>query len=247
MTSEGLLSVFVLGPPRIAFAGRDLKVRNRKSLAVVAYIALSDNLRETRERLVGLLWGESNQERAHNSLNQALSELRKVFKKAEFCGFQTDRLTVGFDRAGIEVDLSSLIREAEARRVHPLLLDRPRLLDCLLDGFDNLDPEFEVWLRVKRRTLEDRLLRTLEEGLRDEGVDRRTRFRVAEAVINLDPTQEEACRYLMRSKAEEGEIAGALRVFDRSRTISPSTTWIRRMKRNSSKLTFCSARSQESL
>jgi DNA-binding SARP family transcriptional activator/TolB-like protein len=215
MASDGRLSVFVLGPARIAFAGRDLEVANRKSLAVVAYVALSESMRETRERLEGLLWGESTQERAQASLRQAVRELRDAFNEAKFSGFQPDRLTVGFDRASIEVDLSSVLNEAEARRAHPALLNRPRLADCLLDGFDDLDPEFQVWLRVKRRTLEDRLLRILEEGFRDEAVDRRTRVRLAEAVINLDPTQEEASCYLMRSKAETGEIAGTLQIYDR--------------------------------
>jgi DNA-binding SARP family transcriptional activator/TolB-like protein len=215
MTSEGRLSVFVLGPPRIAFAGRDLKVHNRKTMAVVAYVALSENMRETRERLEGLLWGESTQERAQASLRQAVRELRDAFNEAGFPGFQPDRPTVGFDRASIEVDLSSVLSEAEAIRVHPVLLERPRLADCLLEGFDDLDPEIQVWLRVRRRTVHDRLLRALEEGLRKEAVDRRTRIRLAEAVLNLDPTHEEACRCLMRSKAEEGDIAGALRVYDR--------------------------------
>jgi DNA-binding SARP family transcriptional activator len=215
MASEWRLSVFVLGPARIAFAGRNLKVRNRKSLAVVACIALTENLRETRERLIGLLWGEFPQENAQNSLNQALTELRRVFNEAGFRCFQTARLAVGFDPASIEVDLASVISEAEARRVHPLLLNTPRLPDCLLEGFDDLDPEFEIWLRVKRRMLDDRLLRTLGEGLRDEAVDARTRVRMAEAIINLDRTKEEAYRCLMRSKAEEGDINGAVRLYQR--------------------------------
>jgi DNA-binding SARP family transcriptional activator/TolB-like protein len=215
MASEGRLSVFVLGPARIALAGRNLKVRNRKTLAVVACIALTENLRETRERLIGLLWGEFPQENAQNSLNQALTELRKVFNKAGFRGFQTDHLGVGFDPESIDVDLASVVREAEARRVHPLLLNTPRLPDCLLEGFDDLDPEFEIWLRVRRRTFDERLLRTLGEGLRDEAVDARTRVRMAEAVINLDRINEEAYRCLMRSKAEEADINGAVRLYQR--------------------------------
>jgi DNA-binding SARP family transcriptional activator/TolB-like protein len=215
MANEPLLSIAVVGAVRIAFAGRELRIRFRKSRALIAYIAMSDSLSETRERLTGLLWSESEQEKAQNSLGQVLLELRREFRKAGFCGFRTDRLTVGLDRTSIDVDLANVIRDSEAYRVHPLLLERERLADGLLEGLDDLDPSFQVWLRAKRRTVHDRLLRALEDGMRDEAVDARTRVRLAEAIFNLDPSHEEACRHVMRAKAEAADIAGALKAYNR--------------------------------
>ena len=36
---------------------------------------------------------------------------------------------------------------------------------------------------------------------------------IATAIVNLDPTHEQACRHLMRAHAEEGDIAGAVRIY----------------------------------
>ena len=39
------------------------------------------------------------------------------------------------------------------------------------------------------------------------------RKEIAAAIVNLDPTHEHACRYLMQVHAEEGDVAGALRIY----------------------------------
>src|SRR6202000_1593484 len=40
-----------------------------------------------------------------------------------------------------------------------------------------------------------------------------TKNRIAAAIVNLDPTHEEACCHLMRMHAEQGDVAGALRIY----------------------------------
>jgi DNA-binding SARP family transcriptional activator/TolB-like protein len=207
------VSVSVLGTVSVAVFGRDIRIKNRKSRAVLAYVVLNEVLRETRERLVGLFWSESDEEKARGSLRQTLRELRALFDEAGYRGFHTDKLAVELDRDSIEVDLWAVIRNADAGRVHPLLLDRPRLTDALLEGLDDLDPAFRIWLLAKRETIHSRLLRGLEAGLRADDLNATTVNRLAEAIINLDPTHEEACRHLMRAKAEAGDVSGALRVY----------------------------------
>ena len=39
------------------------------------------------------------------------------------------------------------------------------------------------------------------------------RSEIATAIVNLDPTHEEACCHLMRMHAEQGDVAGALRIY----------------------------------
>ena len=106
-----------------------------------------------------------------------------------------------------------MIRDAESHRAHPLLLNRTRATESLLAGFEDLDPSFRVWLLAKRQTLHERLMRALEGGLADERTEARVRIELVEAIINLDPTHEDACRHLMRARAEGGDVAGALRVY----------------------------------
>ncbi len=60
----------------------------------------------------------------------------------------------------------------------------------------------------------NRLMRSLDAGLvaaNDVAAD--VKKRIATAIVNLDPTHEDACRYLMRAHAEEGDVAGALRIY----------------------------------
>ncbi len=223
------LSVSLVGRLSVRFNGRPIELRTRKAGAVLSYLALSEAKQESRERLVGLLWSRSDEEKARASLRQVVRELRSVLEDAGYDGFVAERLMIGLDVERIEVDIESVIRLAEGRRVHALLLDTPQLDGRLLEGMDDLDPSFRVWVLAKRQTIHERLMRNLDEGLISPGVPADAKRRIAAAIVNLDPTHEYACRYLMRAYAEEGDTAGALRIYkalwdllDRDYAMEPS-------------------------
>jgi len=114
----------------------------------------------------------------------------------------------------IEIDAWDIIREAEVNfQAHKLLLTNRRITETFLSGFDDLDPSFRDWVLTIRQTIHDRLLRALENAFRNGQIGDFARMELAEAVINLDPTHEEACRYLMRIRAASGNVAGALRIY----------------------------------
>ena len=207
------LSVSLVGRFGLRLDGRPIELRTRKAAAVLGYLALSDTKHESRERLVGLLWSRSDEEKARASLRQVVRELRSVLEEAGFGGFVAERLMVGIDIGQVEVDIESVLRQAENERVHPLLLDAPALDERLLEGMDDLDPSFRVWVLAKRQTVHERLMRSLEAGLIGANVPRDTKKKFAAAIVNLDPTHEHACRYLMLTHAEDGDVAGALRIY----------------------------------
>jgi DNA-binding SARP family transcriptional activator/TolB-like protein len=207
------LSVSLVGRFGLRLNGQPIELRTRKAAAVLGYLALSDTKHESRERLVGLLWSRSDEEKARASLRQVVRELRSVLEEAGFGGFVAERLMIGVDIGQVEVDIESVLQQAENGRVHPLLLDAPALDERLLEGMDDLDPSFRVWVLAKRQTVHERLMRSLEAGLIGANVPRDTKKRFAAAIVNLDPTHEHACRYLMLAHAEEGDIAGALRIY----------------------------------
>ncbi|MBB4373299.1 DNA-binding SARP family transcriptional activator [Bradyrhizobium sp. cir1] len=207
------LTISVLGGLSVAFAGREIRVKSRKSRAVLGYLALTDRHQETRERLVGLLWSESDEYKARASLRQVLHELRETFLNAGYDGLQIEKMLVELEREGLRVDLLDALREAESQHAHPLLMTAPGLMETLLAGLDDIDPSFRVWLLAKRQTFHDRILRALEAGLRNAELPVANRRALAEAILSLDPTHEEACRYAMQTRAEEGDMSGALRVY----------------------------------
>ncbi len=223
------LSVSLVGRLGVRFNGRPIELRTRKAGAVLSYLALLEAKQESRERLVGLLWSRSDEEKARASLRQVVRELRSMLEEAGYDGFVAERLMIGLDVGRIEVDIESVIQLAESGRVHPLLLDTPQLDGRLLEGMDDLDPSFRVWVLAKRQTIHERLMRNLDEGLTSAHVPCRRQKRIAAAIVNLDPTHEYACRYLMRAHAEEGDVAGALRIYkalwdllDRDYAMEPS-------------------------
>ena len=210
---RGSLKISVLGNLSVAFDGREVRIKGRKSRAVLGYLALSDRQQETRERLVGLLWSEFDEQKARASLRQVLHELRETFLEAGYDGLQIEKLVVEMEREGLSVDLWDALRDAEAQHAHPLLMTSSRLMETLLVGLDDIDPSFRVWLLAKRQNFHDRILRALEAGLKNVSLDAANRRQLAEAIVSLDPTHEEACRYAMQARAEEGDLSGALRVY----------------------------------
>ena len=53
-----VLQLSLFGPVTLHLAGREIRTRSLKLRAMLGYVALTESLRETRERLVGLLWSE---------------------------------------------------------------------------------------------------------------------------------------------------------------------------------------------
>jgi DNA-binding SARP family transcriptional activator len=207
------LSVSLVGRLTIRFRGRVVELRTQKAGAVLSYLALSETKHESRERLVGLLWSRSDEERARASLRQVVRELRSAFEDAGYGGFVAGRLSIHLDAENVEVDVESIIRSAEGGIIHPLLLNTPRLDEQILEGMDDLDPSFRVWMLAKRQTIHDRLMRSLDAGLAAKNIAADAKKEIATAIVNLDPTHEEACCHLMRMHAEQGDVAGALRIY----------------------------------
>ena len=193
--------------------GSRSRLRTQKAGAVLSYLALIESKTESRERLVGLLWSRSDEEKARGSLRQVIRELRSTFDAAGYHGFSAGRLSIQLDPAMVEVDVESIIKAAESGSVHPLLLNTPNLEEHILEGLDDLDPSFRVWVLAKRQTVHDRLMRSLGPALIATNIAAGTRKDIAAAIVNLDPTHEEASCHLMQVHAEQGDVAGALRIY----------------------------------
>jgi DNA-binding SARP family transcriptional activator/TolB-like protein len=205
------LTLSVLGVVQVAVSGRPVQLRSRKCKALLAYLALAEGGGETRERLGGLLWSESGEPQARASLRQIVHELREALGKAGFDGLHAGRLCLELDRDRVHLDLGEVIAAAESGGVHSRLLETPRLAETLLKDYDDLDPSFRAWLLARRQAVHQRLLRSFELRLRAAaGADREP---PATALLRLDPTHEEACRALMRGRAEAGDVAAALYAY----------------------------------
>ncbi len=209
------LEISLFGGVALHYAGRKIELHNRKAMALVGYLALATRLTDTRERIVGLLWSETEETKARATLRQVLKDLRSAFEQCRFNGFTTGRVDVGFDTSAVTLDVWSALDSVAAGRPDDALLDRSRITETLLAGYDDVDPSFRAWLFVHRENLHRRLIRGLEDQLAGNARNGLEVLRLAQAVIQLDPTHEVAYQRLMRCYADAGDVAGALAAYKR--------------------------------
>src|SRR5215468_9746056 len=108
------LSVRVLGPFSATIVGdRRIPITSRKARALMGYLLLSDVAEETRERIVGLLWSETPEDKARASLRPVVHELREAFLAAGCPYFHADRTLICLDRATCRTDLAGIVEDAE--------------------------------------------------------------------------------------------------------------------------------------
>jgi DNA-binding SARP family transcriptional activator/TolB-like protein len=207
------LTVSLFGGVSLKYKGRRVDVSNHKGLALIGYLALTPGLRETRERIVGFLGSETEEAKARATLRQTLKELRAVFDQCGYRGFFTDRTEIGFEESSVALDVWLVLERLAAGRPHDLLLDRSRITETLLLGYEDADPSFRVWLLVSRENLRRKLIRGLEDQIASNTCPGEGLRRLAEALIQLDPTREGAYQTLMRCHAESGDLSGALSAY----------------------------------
>jgi DNA-binding SARP family transcriptional activator len=77
--------------------GNAIQLSNRKTLALLAYLAMERSRMHSRDSLMGLLWPELPQDDARNNLRVALARLRRLLNHPGTPPILADRLTVQFN------------------------------------------------------------------------------------------------------------------------------------------------------
>lgn len=212
------LEVALLGPPEFRLLGQPLAFRTRKVLALAAYLA-AEGTPQPRERLLGLLWPDSEPEAARNSLRNTLSALREAFAGLPANPVQADRLEVRLEAVAVQAsDLRELERAAGSD--DPALLERAARLyrGEFMDGFALADAEaFEEWLELRRAEVRRRFGAVLERlsALREGQGDLRGALEAAERWQAVDRFGEEALRRRMHLHLALGERAAGLEAYAR--------------------------------
>jgi len=181
--------------------GRDdpsLSTRPRK-LALLAWLALRPAKRATRDRIIGVFWGDRDEERARNSLSDAVSHLRRVLGR-DAIQTRANEIAIA-DDAPLTVDCIELTCAA-ARQDHvqvAALYQGP-----FLDGFYINDaPDFDDW-RDRERARMARVFSTSAarqcEKLADSASWDECRP-LAERWLDAEPAATEAASMLLRAIA----------------------------------------------
>src|SRR5215813_6361304 len=131
--------------------GEPLDIANRKTRALLAYLALPTGRAHSRDKIVGLLWGDRGEEQARNSLRQALTELGRALGGVSPPALIKARETLALDPLAAEVDALVFERLAHSGDLTDLRRAKALYTGELLEGFAVRDSEFEEWLRHERQ------------------------------------------------------------------------------------------------
>jgi DNA-binding SARP family transcriptional activator len=217
------LFLSLMGPPDIRVDGAPIQVDTRKATAILAYLAVEGGA-HPRDRLVDLLWPETDVERARSSLRRTLSTLRSALGGR---WLETDRSLVRLDRADVALDLDALDGVTRPRHGHGgsdtcqrCLPELEQMVELhrggFLDGFvvRGAAP-FEGWMLTQAERIRQRLDAAYAQiatahastGAYDLAC------RATEKRISLDPLREEAYRQLMLYHAWSGDRGPAIDTY----------------------------------
>ena len=212
----GRLRLKIIGTFSASVDGREVGL-SRKAQALLGYMMLSSSRQLPRTKLVGLLWSEKEELLAKGSLRQSISQIQRELRALGCAHFQADHLNVAFQIDHVACDVLEIIADAERGIIDPLLLERERLTDNILDDVEGIDPAFSEWLAQTRPLIHERLIDALIRLLPDEAQTSvsATEEAAARAIYRLDCENERAVRVLIKSHVAAGNISAALAVYAR--------------------------------
>jgi len=212
-----LLGSFELRGP----GDRPLKITARKTRALLAFLALQNGTRQSRERLAALLWEDADAELARSSLRQALTALRRALPAKLHTLLEADPQQVALNLAQVQVDVHSLRTLLTEATTTSLKAARALATDTLLEGFDAHSGAFEEWVAAERRSLRRDLTAAAAKlaALSREADDVEGEIDALNWLLALEPLQEGTYRELMATLARAGRYTEALRQYQLCRTV----------------------------
>jgi predicted ATPase/DNA-binding SARP family transcriptional activator len=244
--SMSRLSISLFGPPRIKVDGKRIKIDRRKSLALLAYLAVTGQ-GQSRAALAAMFWPEADQSRSQASLRSALWALNKTELKAwlvvepetvalrsltsrEPISPESD-ISLNVDVVRFRDLISAVGLHAHSAAAicadcHDMLTEAVSLYENgFMAGFTLPDaPQFDEWQFFQADALRQSLataLRGLMKFHRARGTFR-SAILYARRFVELDPLHEPAHQILMQLYAQDGQKSAALRQYEICRDLLAS-------------------------
>jgi len=197
-----LLGGFQIIVPQLA----EIDIRGQKSCGLLAIVALAQGASVSRDRLAGLLWSNSENDAARNSLRQTVTLLKRGLGSIGDKVLDCSRGMIGLCSDLVWTDVAEFEASVRAGRLdHAVdLYSGP-----FLNGIYVRDPAFEDWSATERRRLARMHADALESLVQAESGSRRVHF--ARKLVEADPLRESAHHLLIEALDQIGERDEALR------------------------------------
>jgi DNA-binding SARP family transcriptional activator/predicted ATPase len=211
---EKEIRLYLFGPPRLEVAGKIVRPGRRKSLALLAYLAVTGYPHD-RASLAALFWPESNRSSALAALRQSLSEIKK---RVGTTLLQVDRQSVSLPAtAPLWVDVAAF-QHCLAQRLHQS--DLPQLIEAadlyqadFMAGFVLPDtPAFDAWQLAQATRWQQEMLPVLDRIVSLLHAQQQIEKAISYAGrrVALDPWDETAQKQLLRLYLESGQTNTAV-------------------------------------
>ncbi len=203
----------LLGDFRLTSANGDaIVIPRRKGAALLAYLGATIGSINTRDKLASLLWGQSEQRLARQSLRQILRKLSQELGSGSARILRLDGQMVSLDPDYLQIDAPEF--EALVAQGDEESLTRASGLynGEFLAGLSTDSPDFEEWLGQSRSRFRDLALHGLVGLIEQQYAagDLEKAAKSAGQALRIEPFREDIHRRLMRMYAERGMRAAAL-------------------------------------
>jgi len=188
----------------------------KKHQGILSLLLLTRDKRLPREKLLGLLWGARSNEQARASLRGALSDIKRICKPFGESLLDADRSHVYLrETVGVELDIDVLDRWKSGETkpdVSALIeLNGENLLSSLVV---NNEQEYESWKQAESEKIQSEYCGLLLQVLDETDTKNPVFESIANRLLTLDDTDENAHRALMRFYFDNGNRSRALRQFE---------------------------------
>jgi TolB-like protein/Tfp pilus assembly protein PilF len=198
----------LLGNFSLVRAGQEVVVTGLRPRALLAFLACNAGKSHSREKLVGLLWGERSEEQARQSLRQALSALRRTLAP-DLVDADRNKVRIKATYASDVSQFAALIATGDPDRLRDAI---SLYRGDLLAGFSLEERGFTEWLVAERARLRDLALGALDALMdrADGSLAPGEILELAQRAVALDPYRERSHRQLLRAFALTGRRNDAL-------------------------------------
>src|SRR5215813_8656889 len=135
--------------------GPPLRLRTRKTQALLAYLAMPAGAAHSRDKLATLLWGDRSLTRARGRFRETLFALRQALTPANPPCLMVTGETLALDADSVEVDASAFGQLARDGDVESLARAVDLYRGEFLEGLAFRGTLFENWLMGERERLRE--------------------------------------------------------------------------------------------
>ncbi len=208
-----LLSIRLLGEfSAVDYRGDALSIGNRRTQALVVYLALKINSKTSLAEIGQLLFGDAS---AEGSVRAVVRDLHYALRFLPPDILLADGANLRFNKETVDVDARRFDELIGSPSINNIRKAAEIYRGNLLENFTTGSRHFDEWLAERRLTFwraalvifGNLLTAQIRAGWWEEAVD------TAGRLLALDPSQEVVHRTLMRLQLEQGRADAALRRY----------------------------------